>query len=50
LIEQKILEMLGAPDSELELRDELKHKLKERLGRPSKRISHEEVLKKFGQD
>ena len=49
LIEQKILEMLGDPDSGLELTDEFKKELKERLGKPSKRIPHEEVLKKFGQ-
>jgi hypothetical protein len=49
LIEQKILEMLGDPDSGLELTDEFKKELKERLGKPSKRIPHAEVLKKFGQ-
>jgi len=50
LIEQKILEMLGDPDSGLEVTEEFKKKLRERLGKPSKRIPHEEVLKKFGQD
>jgi len=50
LIEQKILEILGDPDSGLELRDEFKEKLRERLEKPSKRISHEEVLNRFGQD
>jgi len=50
LIEQKILEMLGDPDAGLELRDEFRQKLKERLEKPSRRISHEEVLKNFGQD
>ena len=50
LIEQKILEMLGDPDSGLQLRDEFKRKLKERLENPSKRMLHKEVLKEFGQD
>jgi len=50
LIEQKILEILGDPDAGLELRDEFRQKLKERLEKPSRRISHEEVLKNFGQD
>jgi len=45
LIEQKLLEMLGDPDSGLELTEEFKRKLRERLGKPSKRIPHEEVLK-----
>jgi predicted PP-loop superfamily ATPase len=48
LIEQKILEVLGDPDSGLELREEFKEELKRRLENPSKRISHEEVVKKFG--
>ena len=48
LIEQKILEILGDPDSGLELRDEFKRKLRERLEKPSKRISHKEVLERFG--
>ena len=50
LIEQKILEILGDPDSGLELTDEFKKKLRERLEKPAKRVPHEEVLKKFGQD
>ncbi len=48
LVEQKILEVLGDPDSGLELREEFKQELKERLKKPSRKISHEEVLKKFG--
>ncbi|RLG19543.1 hypothetical protein DRN74_06685 [Candidatus Micrarchaeota archaeon] len=48
LIEQKILEILGDPDSGLELRNEFKKKLRERLRKPSKRISHKEVLERFG--
>jgi len=50
LIEQKVLEILGDPDSGLELTDEFKKKLTERLEKPSRRISHKEVLKEFGQD
>jgi len=48
LVEQKILEVLGDPDSGLELREEFKQELEERLKKPSRKISHEEVLKKFG--
>jgi hypothetical protein len=47
LIEYKFLEILGDPDSGLQLRKEFKTKLEQRLKKPSKRISHEEVLKKF---
>jgi len=50
LIEQKIVEILGDSDSGLELTDEFRTKLRERLEKPPKRIPHEEVLKKFGQD
>ena len=48
LIEQKILEVLGDPDAGLELKEEFREELKERLSRPSRRISHEEVLRRFG--
>jgi hypothetical protein len=48
LIEQKILEILGDPDSGLELKEEFKEELKERLSSPSRRISHEEVTRRFG--
>jgi len=40
LIEQKILETFGDPDSGLELREDFKEKLKSRLSASSKRISH----------
>ncbi|HXL02960.1 MAG TPA: hypothetical protein PK016_07600 [Candidatus Atribacteria bacterium] len=50
LIEQKVLEILGDPDSGIELTDEFKKKLAERLEKPSRRISHKEVLEEFGQD
>jgi len=48
LIEQKILEILGDPDYGLELREDFKRELMKRLSKKSKRISHEEVIKKFG--
>ena len=40
LIEQKILEVLGDPDSGLELSEEFRQELKERLENPSRKISH----------
>ncbi len=46
-IEQKLLEILGDPDSGLKLEEKFRKKLEERLRRPSKRVSHKEVLKKF---
>ena len=49
LIEQKILEVLGDPDSGLKLREEFKRELEGRLGRPSRRIPHQEVLNRLGQ-
>lgn len=48
LIEQKILEVLGDPDSGLELREEFKEKLKGRLENPSRRIPHQEVVNRVG--
>lgn len=47
LIEHKLLEILGDPDSGLQLKKEFKRKLEQRLKKSSKRISHEEVLKRF---
>jgi len=46
LIEQKILEMLGDPDSGLALRDEFKETLKARLKEPAD-TPHEELLRRF---
>ena len=46
-IEHKVLEILGDPDSGLQLKKEFKRNLEQRLKKPSKRISHEEVLKRF---
>ena len=48
LIEQKILEFFGDPDSGLELKQELKEELKRRLKVTSKRIPHEEATKIVG--
>ena len=48
LIEQKILEIIGDPDYGLELRDEFKEEIIKRLKKKTKRISHDEVVKKFG--
>ncbi len=47
LVEQKLFEIIGDPDSGLHLKKEFKAKLEQRLKKPSKRISHEEVLKRF---
>ena len=48
LIEQKILDVFCDPDAGLDLREEFKEKLRQRLSTTSKRISHEEAIKKFG--
>lgn len=48
LIEQKILEILGDPDTSLDLREEFKEELKARLAKRLKRIPHQEVMKRFG--
>jgi hypothetical protein len=48
LIEQKILEVLGDPDSGLELKEEFKRELKSRLENPSRRCPHHEVVKRIG--
>jgi len=48
MIETKILEILGDPDAGLGLRDEFKVKLRERMSRTPRIVSHEEVLKELG--
>ena len=50
LIEQKIMEVLGDPDSELELKEEFKEELRRRLEDRSARIPHNEVASRIGQD
>ncbi|MCL4428761.1 MAG: hypothetical protein M1276_07240 [Deltaproteobacteria bacterium] len=47
LIEQKLIEIVGDPDSGLELKDDFKEKLKKRLKSSSKRVLHQEVIKRF---
>ncbi|MCL4428418.1 MAG: hypothetical protein M1276_05460 [Deltaproteobacteria bacterium] len=47
LIEQKLIEIVGDPDSGLELKDNFKEKLKKRLKSSSKRVLHQEVIKRF---
>ncbi|MEA3222427.1 MAG: hypothetical protein U9P49_04610 [Thermodesulfobacteriota bacterium] len=48
LIEQKILEIWGDPDTSLDLREEFKKELKARLGKRLKRTPHGKVMEKFG--
>jgi hypothetical protein len=43
-IEQKLLEILGDPDSGLQLKEEFRTKLEQRLKKSSKRIPHEGVF------
>ncbi len=47
LIEYKLIEILGDPDSGLQLKEKFKAKLEQRLKKPSMRTPHEEVLKRF---
>jgi hypothetical protein len=49
LIEQKVLEILGDPDSDLDLKPEFKRELSRRLGASSRWISHEDIVRKFGE-
>jgi len=46
-IEHKVVEILGDPDSGLELKPEFRKKLECRLRKISKRTSHQEVMKRF---
>jgi hypothetical protein len=48
LIEQKLLEIVGDPDSGLHLEKGFKEKLERRLRNVPKKVSHDEVLKNFG--
>jgi hypothetical protein len=48
LIEQKLIEIIGDPDSGLHLEKGFKEKLERRLRNVPKKVSHDEVLKKFG--
>ena len=42
-----MLEIIGDPDSGLHLKKKFRTQLEQRLKKPSRRISHEEVLKRF---
>ena len=46
-IEHKLLELLGDPDSGLRLKKEFRKKVEERIRKSSRRIPHEEALKRF---
>ena len=48
LIEQKLIELLGDPDSGLEVKTGFLNKLKERLQKKSKRISQKKILEMYG--
>jgi hypothetical protein len=48
LIEQKLIEIIGDPDSGLHLEKGFKEKLELRLRNVPEKVSHDEVLKKFG--
>jgi hypothetical protein len=50
LIEQKVLEFFGDPDSGLELKQQFKKELNRRLKNTSQQISHQEVSKRFDQN
>ena len=47
LIEHKLIEIIGDPDSGLKLKPAFKRKFEKRIKSSSKRISHHEVLKKL---
>ena len=47
-IEHKVMEILGDPDSGLQLKPEFRIKLESRLKKTSQKIPHREVMKRFG--
>lgn len=47
LIEQKMLEFFGNPDSGLVLRTEFREELQHRLKNPLQKITHQEVVRRF---
>ena len=49
LVEQKVLELLGDPDSGLQLKDGFKKKLRQRLKNLSDTVAHAEIVKKYAQ-
>lgn len=46
-IEHKLIEIIGDPDSGLQIQSEFRKKLENRFKKDSKRIPHREVMKKF---
>jgi hypothetical protein len=48
LIEQKMLEFFGDPDSGLILRTEFREELQRRLKNQRPKITHQEVISRFG--
>jgi hypothetical protein len=47
IVEHKLLEIIGDPDSGLQLKKEFKLELQKRLKKSSRRTPHQEVLKRF---
>ncbi len=48
LIERKILEILGDPESGLQLREEFRQELRKRLAEDTSRIPHDEAIARIG--
>ncbi len=48
LVEQKLNELLGDPDSFFGLKKDFLRRLKARLSRSGKTVAHSQVLKKYG--
>lgn len=46
-IENKLLEIIGDPDSGMRLKKDFREKLQKRLKKTSKKTPHDEVLKRF---
>ncbi|MBF0557088.1 MAG: hypothetical protein HQK96_21450 [Nitrospirae bacterium] len=46
-VEQKVVEVIGDPDTGLQLRDDFRAKLQQRLSNPAKRVSHDVVMRRF---
>ena len=50
LIEQKVMELLGDPDSGLQLKETFVKTLNERMKKKPARISHQSIIEKYGRD
>jgi len=48
IIEQKLMELLGDPDSGLQLKDSFVKTLNDRLKKNSPRVTHQTLAKKYG--